>query len=221
MSSAVLPKLNLAGPKSSRSGNQALERLLKRHMDLLLSALALVAAAPLLALIAILVKLDSPGPVFYRAPRSGKNGAQFTCWKIRTMVVGAEAMKAALRARNERQGPIFKLTHDPRITRVGRLLRIFSLDEIPQFWNVLKGEMSLVGPRPHPVDECRNYEPWHRRRLEVTPGVTGLWQVTARSDPSFTRNVQLDLDYIDRWTLALDLKILGRTAVVVLAGTGK
>jgi lipopolysaccharide/colanic/teichoic acid biosynthesis glycosyltransferase len=194
---------------------------MKRQLDILVSLVSLVVAAPLLALLAILVKIDSHGPAFYWAPRGGKDGKAFSCCKIRTMVVGADGMKASLRARNQRQGPIFKLEDDPRITHVGGWLRRYSLDEIPQLWNVLKGEMSLVGPRPHPVDECNKYEAWHRKRLEVTPGLTGLWQVTARLDPSFQRNMQLDLEYIERWSLSLDLQILGRTAAVVLAGTGR
>ena len=183
MSSAVLLKLEMpqfAPPVSHRASS----RLMKRQLDILLSAVALVLTAPLLAVLAVFVKLDSPGPIFYWAPRAGKGGAQFPCCKIRTMVVNADGMKAQLLVRNERKGPIFKLTNDPRVTRVGRFLRRYSLDEIPQFWNVLRGEMSLVGPRPHPIDECKRYAPWHFRRLEVTPGLTGLWQVTARCDPS-------------------------------------
>jgi lipopolysaccharide/colanic/teichoic acid biosynthesis glycosyltransferase len=196
-------------------------RTVKRQLDILISLISLVVASPLLAALAVLVKLDSPGPFLYWGPRAGKDGNAFPCCKIRTMVVGADALKAKLLWRNQRQGPIFKLDDDPRVTSVGRWLRRYSLDEIPQFWNVLKGEMSLVGPRPHPVDECESYEAWHRKRLEVTPGLTGLWQVTARLDPSFQRNVQLDLEYIERWSLSLDLQILGRTAAVVLAGTGR
>jgi lipopolysaccharide/colanic/teichoic acid biosynthesis glycosyltransferase len=216
VSSAVLPK-----PETSRTDSLPLARTTKRLVDIFLSALCLVLSGPLLAVLAGLVKVDSRGPVLYWAPRAGKDGAPFPCCKIRTMVVGADRRKDEFRAHNERQGPIFKLTNDPRVTRVGRFLRRYSLDEIPQLWNVLKGEMSLVGPRPHPIDEYERYEAWHRRRLEVTPGLTGLWQVTARCDPSFQRNMQLDLEYIERWSLALDLRILCRTAGVVLAGTGK
>jgi lipopolysaccharide/colanic/teichoic acid biosynthesis glycosyltransferase len=198
-----------------------LARLLKRLLDISLSLVFLVVSAPLLAVLAALVKLDSCGPALYWASRAGKDGTAFPCCKIRTMVVDADRRKDEYRAHNERQGPIFKLTNDPRVTRIGRWLRRYSLDEIPQLWNVLKGEMSLVGPRPHPIDDYERYESWHKRRLEVTPGLTGLWQVTARCDPSFHRNMQLDLEYIERWSLALDLRILCRTAGVVLAGTGK
>lgn len=189
-------------------------------MDILLSGIVLVFVAPLAAVIAVLIKLDSPGPVFYYSPRAGRRGASFLCYKFRSMVVDADRQKALLQHLNERHGPIFKLSNDPRVTRVGRILRRYSLDEIPQFWNVLKGEMSLVGPRPHPIEECRQYEPWHFRRLQVTPGLTGLWQITARRDPSFHRNMQLDLEYIEHWSLILDLRILLRTAAVVVEGSG-
>jgi lipopolysaccharide/colanic/teichoic acid biosynthesis glycosyltransferase len=199
----------------------SLARFSKRILDISISAVVLLLTAPVLAVLAAIVKFDSRGPAIYCALRAGKDGVAFPCCKIRTMVLGADRRKDELRIHNERQGPIFKLANDPRITRVGRWLRRYSLDEIPQLWNVLKGEMSLVGPRPHPIDDCERYEPWHWRRLQVTPGLTGLWQVTARCDPSFQRNMQLDLEYIERWSLALDLQILCRTIAVVLAGTGK
>jgi lipopolysaccharide/colanic/teichoic acid biosynthesis glycosyltransferase len=136
------------------------------------------------------------------------------------MVASADEVKDQLRQRNERQGPIFKIRDDPRITRVGRFLRRYSLDELPQLWNVLKGEMSLVGPRPHPLDDYQRYELEHLRRLDVTPGITGLWQIIARRDSSFNRNMALDLEYIDRWSVWLDLQILFKTCRVVFAGTG-
>jgi lipopolysaccharide/colanic/teichoic acid biosynthesis glycosyltransferase len=136
------------------------------------------------------------------------------------MVAGAEREKELLRQKNEREGPFFKIANDPRITRAGRWLRVYSLDELPQLWNVLRGEMSLVGPRPHPVEDCEQYRLEHLRRLEVKPGMTGLWQVTARNDPSFETNMSLDMEYIERWSLALDLKILGKTALAVLRGSG-
>jgi lipopolysaccharide/colanic/teichoic acid biosynthesis glycosyltransferase len=197
-----------------------LGRLLKRAMDILLSAGALVLTAPLLAAIAVSIRLDSPGPALYRAQRAGKKGKAFLCYKFRTMRRDADEMKDLLRKQNERCGPFFKIAADPRITRVGRLLRRYSLDEIPQFWNVLRGEMSLVGPRPHTLDDLKHYEIEHFRRLEVTPGITGLWQVTARSDASFEKNMALDSEYIERWSLSLDLRILCRTIPVVLQGTG-
>jgi exopolysaccharide biosynthesis polyprenyl glycosylphosphotransferase len=192
----------------------------KRAMDLACSAAALAVLSPLLLAIAVLITLDSRGPVFYLAPRAGRKGRPFICCKFRTMVSDADATKAALRARNERVGPTFKITNDPRITRVGRWLRKFSLDELPQFWNVLLGDMSMVGPRPHPLDDVHEYRLEHLRRLDVKPGITGLWQVTARKDPSFERNLELDLEYIETWSLWLDTKILLRTLPAAVNGTG-
>jgi lipopolysaccharide/colanic/teichoic acid biosynthesis glycosyltransferase len=194
--------------------------IIKRMIDIICSAIGLVAVAPFMAVIAAFIKLDSRGPVFYCAPRAGKMGRSFVCFKFRTMINDANAMKAGLRSQNERAGPFFKIAHDPRVTRLGKILRRYSLDELPQLWNVLIGEMSLVGPRPHPLDDCQFYLPHDLRRLDVTPGITGLWQVTARRDPSFQRNMALDLEYIERWSLAMDLGILYRTVFVVLQGTG-
>lgn len=194
--------------------------LLKRALDAALSALALLVTAPLLAAIALAIKLGSPGPVFYAATRIGFKAQQFQCWKFRTMVADADRLKEKLRQCNERQGAFFKIADDPRITRVGRFLRRYSLDELPQLWNVLRGEMSFVGPRPHPVDDFERYELEHLQRLEVTPGLTGLWQVTARHDPSFEHSVALDREYIASWSLWLDFKILCKTLAVVLRGQG-
>jgi lipopolysaccharide/colanic/teichoic acid biosynthesis glycosyltransferase len=194
--------------------------LAKRALDILLSATALAIVAPLLWAIALVIKLDSPGPVFYRALRVGRKGRHFLCCKFRTMSTDAESRKEQLRGQNEREGAFFKITDDPRITRFGRFLRRYSLDELPQLFNVLQGEMSMVGPRPHPVDDCERYRLQDLRRLDVTPGITGLWQVTARRDPSFDRNMALDLEYIERWNLWMDLKILCRTAWVVVQGSG-
>jgi lipopolysaccharide/colanic/teichoic acid biosynthesis glycosyltransferase len=193
---------------------------MKRTIDIFCSALGLLAVAPLMAVIAAFIKLDSRGPVFYCAPRAGKMGHSFVCVKFRTMINNANAMKAGLRSENERKGPFFKIVRDPRVTRLGKILRRYSLDELPQLWNVLIGEMSLVGPRPHPLDDCQFYLPHDLRRLDVTPGITGLWQVTARRDPSFQRNMALDLEYIERWSLTMDLQILFKTVFVVLQGTG-
>jgi exopolysaccharide biosynthesis polyprenyl glycosylphosphotransferase len=193
---------------------------LKRTLDVSASILLLVLLSPLLALLAVAIRLDSPGPVLYSALRVGRKGRRFRCHKFRTMVANADAQKEQLRQTNEREGPTFKLTHDPRITRVGRLLRRYSLDELPQLWNVLKGDMSLVGPRPHPLDDFARYDLEHLRRLDVTPGLTGLWQVSARRDPSFQKNMALDLEYIENWSLLMDLRILLRTVRVVLAGSG-
>lgn len=194
---------------------------LKRLLDIAVSAVVLVAAAPVLAGLALWVKLDSPGSVIYRSTRVGKKGRLFTCHKLRTMVRDADSLKDSLRHRNERQGPFFKIAQDPRITRAGKFLRKYSLDELPQLWNVLKGDMSLVGPRPHPIDDFAKYDLEHLRRLDVKPGITGLWQVTARQDPSFEKNLRLDLEYIDRWNLLLDFKILLKTATVACSGTGQ
>jgi exopolysaccharide biosynthesis polyprenyl glycosylphosphotransferase len=194
--------------------------LAKRALDFLLSSVAVVIASPLLAAIALLIKLDSAGPAIYRAVRVGKKGRHFYCYKFRTMRTDAEEMKEQLRARNERDGAFFKIADDPRITRVGQFLRRYSLDELPQFLNVWKGDMSMVGPRPHPVDDCERYRLQDLRRLDVMPGITGLWQVTARGDPSFERNMALDLEYIEHWSLWSDLKILVRTIAVVVQGSG-
>ena len=155
-----------------------------------------------------------------RCARDAK-GRPFRCYKFRTMVRDADALKEKLRERNQRQGPFFKIADDPRITRVGRFLRRYSLDELPQLWNVLKGEMSLVGPRPHPLDDFSAYAIEHLPRLDVTPGMTGLWQVTARRDPSFQAGMNLDIEYIRRWSLGMDLRILLKTAAVVLRGSGE
>jgi exopolysaccharide biosynthesis polyprenyl glycosylphosphotransferase len=193
---------------------------LKRGIDVMGSAGALAALAPVLALVGLLIKLDSPGPVLYAAPRVGRKGRPFRCYKFRTMVEAADEMKAKLRERNQRLGPFFKIASDPRITRVGRWLRRYSLDELPQLWNVLQGEMSLVGPRPHPVDDFLTYGIEHFQRLDVTPGITGLWQVTARRDPSFETGMELDLEYIQRWSLGMDLRILLKTAAAVVRGSG-
>ena len=195
--------------------------MLKRLLDVAGAGVALIFLVPVLAVLAMLVRLDSPGPVLYAAQRAGRKGRAFRCYKFRTMVRDADGLKEKLRERNRRQGPFFKITDDPRITRVGRWLRRYSLDELPQLWNVLKGEMSLVGPRPHPLDDFSEYTIEHLPRLDVTPGMTGLWQVTARRDPSFQTGMKLDIEYIHRWSLGMDLRILLRTAGVVLRGSGE
>ena len=194
--------------------------LLKRLMDLTISGAGLLVISPVLAVIGLATRMDSPGPILYCSARVGKKGRRFTCYKFRTMVDDADARKEELRHLNERQGPFFKITDDPRMTRVGRFLRKYSLDELPQLWNVLKREMSLVGPRPHPLDDCQQYTLEHLRRLDVSPGITGLWQVSARSDPSFEKNMALDLEYIENWNLWLDIEILLRTIPTVLKGSG-
>lgn len=193
---------------------------LKHAIDVVLAVTILVIASPVLALVAIAIKAQSPGPVFYLAQRTGLKGICFLCYKFRTMTEGADKMKDGLRTRNERLGPFFKIVNDPRITRLGRFLRRYSLDELPQLWNVVRGEMSLVGPRPHPVDDVARYDIADLQRLDVLPGLTGLWQVTARGDPSFELNLALDLEYINSWTLGGDFHILYKTISVVFGGNG-
>ncbi|MGB7600482.1 MAG: sugar transferase [Candidatus Sulfotelmatobacter sp.] len=195
--------------------------LLKRAMDVAAAGIALIVLAPALFLIAILIKMESSGPILYKAPRAGRKRRPFPCYKFRTMVSNADDIKESLRERNQRSGPFFKITHDPRITRVGRFLRRYSLDELPQLWNVLKGDMSMVGPRPHPLDDVSKYAIGDLPRLDITPGITGLWQVTARQDPSFQNGLKLDIEYIHRWSLRMDLSILLRTAAAVLRGSGE
>ena len=193
----------------------------KRIMDLLLSAVALLLLWPLLLAIALAVKLESPGPVIYASLRAGKKGQKFICYKFRTMFDGADELRDSLRQFNERQDPFFKIADDPRVTPLGHFLRKYSLDELPQFWNVLKGDMSLVGPRPHPIDDYVRYRPDHHRRLDVKPGITGLWQIIARANPSFETCMRLDLEYMKHWSLMLDFKILMRTVPTVLSGGGE
>ena len=194
--------------------------MVKRAFDIVAASGALLLLSPLLAIIAALIKLDSTGRVLYAAQRAGRKGRLFRCYKFRTMVSNAEDLKKTLRNRNQRSGPIFKIADDPRITRAGRLLRRYSLDELPQLWNVLRGEMSLVGPRPHPLDDFAAYELEHFARLDVTPGITGLWQVTARRDQSFQRGIELDREYIRTWSLWMDARILLKTVKAVLGGSG-
>lgn len=190
----------------------------KRVLDLVISFAALLVLWPLMLLVAIAIKLESRGPAIYASLRVGKNGVPFICYKFRTMVQGANRLRRTLRHLNQRRGPFFKIANDPRVTPLGRFLRKYSLDELPQFWNVLKGDMSLVGPRPHPLEDVEQYGPGHEQRLEVMPGMTGLWQVTARENPSFETCMQLDVGYIRQWSLLLDFKILLRTIPAVLAG---
>jgi len=204
-------------PETSWSG------LVKQLMDFFGALVLLLLAVPLVMLpVAVLIKLFSPGPVFFRQQRSGLNGAPFTLYKFRTMVTNAEQFKHELEAMNEMSGPVFKVTKDPRVTPLGKILRRYSLDELPQLFNVLRGEMSLVGPRPLPVDEVRRFNDLaHRRRLSVKPGITCLWQVSGRNQiADFKEWVRLDLEYIDNWSLWLDIKILLRTIPAVFTATG-
>jgi exopolysaccharide biosynthesis polyprenyl glycosylphosphotransferase len=194
--------------------------LLKRTLDITFSSIALIVAAPVMLGIAIAIRMDSEGPTFYKAQRIGRKGRTFSCYKFRTMVQNADQLKADLEHMNERDSVLFKIARDPRITRIGSVLRKYSLDELPQFYNVLKGDMSLVGPRPPMAAEVEQYDLAHLRRLDVLPGITGLWQVEARQDPSFDSYISLDTAYVENWNLMMDLRILARTVGVVLSGTG-
>jgi exopolysaccharide biosynthesis polyprenyl glycosylphosphotransferase len=195
-------------------------RAVKRTIDVFVVALGLALLWPFLGLIALAIKLDSKGPVIFKQVRVGRDGAEFLLYKFRTMQEGAEEKRQHLSHRNEALGPIFKIREDPRCTKVGRFLRRSSLDELPQIYNVLRGEMSIIGPRPPLPTEVARYKPWQRRRLEVSPGITGLWQVSGRSDLTFDEMVLLDLFYIENWSLLLDLKIALRTVPTILLGTG-
>jgi exopolysaccharide biosynthesis polyprenyl glycosylphosphotransferase len=198
------------------------QSVLKQAIDLFGAMLLLILTSPLLLAVALLIRFTSPGPILFRQKRSGLNGRPFTIYKFRTMVTDAEQRKHELAAMNEMSGPVFKMTADPRITPIGKFLRKFSLDEFPQLLNVVRGEMSLVGPRPLPVDEVKRFNDFaHRRRLSVKPGLTCLWQISGRNEvKDFNDWVRLDLEYIDNWSIWLDLKILCQTVPVVLVGTG-
>lgn len=196
--------------------------IVKQLLDRIGAVALLIFSSPIFLVTGILIKMGSPGPVLFRQKRSGLNGAPFTIFKFRTMVTNAEQYQHELAAMNEMKGPVFKVTNDPRVTPIGKFLRKYSLDELPQLLNVFRGEMSLVGPRPLPVDEVRRFNDLaHRRRLSVKPGITCLWQVSGRNNVSDFRDwVRLDLEYIDNWSLWLDFKILWRTVPVVLMGVG-
>ena len=198
----------------------SLSQLLKRAIDIVGSAIGLLLLLPVFVACAIGVKLSSPGPVFFRQQRVGKSGRTFGCLKFRTMRVGAQAQQELLRSNSLQDGPAFKMAKDPRITGVGRVLRKFSLDELPQLLNVLIGDMSIVGPRPPIPTEVEKYTWWQRRRISVKPGLTCVWQVYGRNRVSFKRWVEMDLYYIDNWSLWLDLKLIAHTVRVVLRGTG-
>jgi lipopolysaccharide/colanic/teichoic acid biosynthesis glycosyltransferase len=193
----------------------------KRAADFVLAAAALVVVAPIILLLALAVAVESPGPLFYPWRVLGYRGRRFTGYKIRTMVPDADRLKASLLHRNEMTGPAFKMRDDPRVTRVGRWLRKYSLDELPQLWSVMVGDMSLVGPRPPSAAEFVRFEAWQRCKLSVRPGITCLWQVSGRSEISeFSEWAQLDLEYIQCWSLGLDVSILRRTIPTVLSGRG-
>jgi lipopolysaccharide/colanic/teichoic acid biosynthesis glycosyltransferase len=206
---------------TERSINVRLEQTAKRAFDIVFSLLALVFICPLLLLIALIVKLDSEGPVLYVSERIGRDGKRFRFLKFRTMVQDADSLRGALLHLNERRGNLFKISNDPRVTRIGKTLRRYSLDELPQFFNVLAGHMSVVGPRPCLISEYARYTKEQRRRVEALPGITGLWQVEARENPSFDAYFFYDLRYIQNWSFLLDMKILLKTVIVVFSGTGQ
>ena len=212
---AGLPLLHVDEPQLG-----AVHRTVKRVIDVAICTVGLVLLAPLFCVIALAVKVGSVGPVFFRQTRVGRDGAEFSVYKFRTMYVDAEQRLDALRHRDEGAGLLFKMRDDPRVTGVGRWLRRFSLDELPQMWNVLRGDMSLVGPRPPLPREVEAYEYDVRRRLLVKPGITGLWQVSGRSDLSWEDSVRLDLYYVENWSPVLDLVILSRTFIAVILGAG-
>ena len=213
-SAAAVVELDLRAARSFylRSG--------KRILDVIGASVALVLSAPILLLAALAIKLESRGPVLYRSTRIGRGGRPFTFLKLRSMVHGADQHRHRLSHLNECDGPVFKINRDPRVTRVGRFLRVTSIDEIPQFMNVLLGHMSMVGPRPPIPEEVVQYEPWQLRRLDVRPGITCLWQISGRSRIGFQEWMRLDLEYIRRQSLALDLNILIRTVPAVLSREG-
>lgn len=195
--------------------------IFKRVLDVVFGLLGSLAAIPIIAIAAIPLKLESKGPLFFTQTRVGKNGRTFKIYKLRTMYADAEAKKAELLAHNEMQGHMFKMENDPRITKVGRFLRKTSLDELPQFFNILKGDMSLVGTRPPTMDEFIQYESHHKRRLSMPAGLTGMWQTSGRSDiTDFEEVVRLDLQYIDNWSVALDLQLMLKTIAVLFKRQG-
>ncbi len=195
-------------------------RYVKRPLDLLCSLVGLLLLSPVFLILALLVRLDSSGPIFFRQTRVGKDGREFEFYKFRSMVQDAEQMKNKLMHLNELEGPVFKITDDPRITPIGTFLRRTSLDELPQLFNVLRGDMSLVGPRPPLPAEVANYESWQRQKLTVLPGITCLWQISGRNHIGFTEWMRLDIEYIRRQSFGVDLKILARTLPAVLLRKG-
>lgn len=194
---------------------------LKELIDIIFSAFALVLTSPLMGLISLLIKIEDGGPVFFKQERIGQNGRRFVCFKFRSMIPDAEKFVDSLKDKNESDGPTFKIVNDPRITKIGRLLRKTSLDEFPQFYNVIKGEMSIVGPRPPLLKEVKQYEKYQLRRLSMKPGITCIWQVSGRNTVSFVEWMKMDLDYIDNWSLWLDFKIIFKTIAVVFKANGQ
>lgn len=194
--------------------------IFKRTFDVVVGTLMALLALPLILMIAAAIRLDTPGPIFFRQIRVGKNGKEFECYKFRSMVNNADELRHEVADLNESTGPLFKIRNDPRLTRVGRVIRRYSLDELPQLLNVLRGEMSLIGPRPNLPEEVAHYQEWMKKRLSVSPGLTGLWQVSGRSDLSFDEMVLLDIYYVENWSIGLDMSILLRSVPAVLRAKG-
>jgi lipopolysaccharide/colanic/teichoic acid biosynthesis glycosyltransferase len=224
--SGLGPAVTLIGVASTSSSapisaHLGWQRGVKRLLDIVVAGTTLVVLSPAFAGIALLIKATSPGPILYRWQVVGRGGRPMTSYKFRSMVVNADALKAKLLAANEMSGPVFKIRNDPRITPVGRFLRKFSLDELPQLWSVLKGDMSLVGPRPPLQTEFAQFTDFQKQKMAVTPGITCLWQISGRNDiRDFDEWVRLDLEYIQKWSIWLDLKILLKTIPAVLAQRG-
>jgi exopolysaccharide biosynthesis polyprenyl glycosylphosphotransferase len=210
-----IPLLDVAHVEMSR-----FNMVVKRVFDLLVGGAITLLALPVIGLLALAIKIDSRGPVFFRQERMGRGGRVFRIFKLRSMRVDAERLRYDLAEQNEYSGPMFKIKSDPRITRVGTIIRKWSLDEVPQIFNVLRGEMSLVGPRPLWVDEAARCRGWTKKRLDITPGITGLWQVTGRNDVPFDEMVKLDYMYVTGWTLSWDIKLLLETIPAVIGRRG-
>ena len=210
----------MLSPRDTSSGIAGLNWVIKRSVDVVFGGILLLLCLPVIGLACVLIVLESPGSPIFSQWRAGRNGKPFRLYKLRSMYEGADRLQAQLMAMNEADGPLFKIREDPRRTRVGRVLRKLSIDELPQFWNVLKGDMSIVGPRPALPSEVAKYADWHRERLRVQPGITGLWQISGRSELSFDEMCLLDVYYIENWSLSLDLKIMLQTIPYVLSGRG-
>jgi lipopolysaccharide/colanic/teichoic acid biosynthesis glycosyltransferase len=218
----VTPAVSDSAVVFSPHWKSAPRQAVKRLIDVLGAGLLLIVLSPIFIVLAIVVKRSSPGDIFYRWRVVGQRGRPFVSYKFRSMVSNADALKAGLAASNEMTGPVFKITNDPRVTRAGKWMRRYSLDELPQLYSVLQGHMSLVGPRPPLVSEYQRFTSSQKQKLSVKPGMTGLWQVNGRNQVNdFDQWVRLDLDYIRRWSLGLDIRILFRTVAAVLSGSGK
>jgi lipopolysaccharide/colanic/teichoic acid biosynthesis glycosyltransferase len=212
---AAPPPLIYGAADTSPAG--ALYWAVKRCLDVMLSAAGIIALSPVMSFVALTIKLSSRGPVFFRQTRIGRDGIPFAFYKFRSMEMGSEQRKQMLLHRNQAEFPLFKMRNDPRVTPFGRVIRRLGIDELPQLWNVLRGDMSLVGPRPHLPEEVREYRPRHWTRLEVTPGITCLWQVRARKELSFNEWIESDLEYVQRQSLWLDFSIMARTLLVLFS----